>query len=123
MARKNVVNAFSMITDGDMSAEIISSVTDVKNLDNAAIRLTWDIGGTPVGTVTVEAVQTKESEPEADYEWFELDFGSTITIDNTGTEHQLIFNQLTFDKIRLKYNRTSGTGTMNAKITAKTVGA
>ena len=122
MGRKNVVSAFQMITSGDMSADITSEETSVKNLDKASIRVTWDIGGTPVGTLVVQALQEKENIPVVDADWFDLDLGSTVTIDNTQTDHQIIFNELPFDKIRLKYNQTSGTGTMNAKISAKQVG-
>lgn len=124
MARKNVVSAFSMITDGDLSADITSLPTDVKNLDKASIRLAWDVAGSPVGVVTIEALQEKDNTAESEDEanWFTLEFGSIINIDNTETDHQILFNELPFDKIRLKYTATSGSGTLNAKITAKQVG-
>lgn len=124
MARKNTISAHPMIVDGDMSGDITSSVTDVKNLDKAYIRVTWDIGGSPVGELQFEALQEKDSTSAAndDANWFTLDFGDTLTIDNSETEHQILFESLPFDKLRLKYNSTSGTGTLNAKITAKQVG-
>lgn len=121
MSRKNIIESFDLISSGDMSADITSSSTSVKNLDKASIRVTWDIGGTPSGTLTVEAKQQKKGSPDST--WFTVDMGSTITIDTSATEHQLIFNELPFTDIRLKYSRTSGTGTMNAVISAKTVGA
>lgn len=111
-----------MITSGDMTTTITSEETSVKNLDNASIRLSWDIAGTPVGEVIVQALQEKDDKPVTDADWFTLDFGSTIAIDNTQTDHQLILTQLPFDKIRLRYTPTSGSGTLNAKITAKQVG-
>jgi len=122
MARKNTIQAFSLITDGDMSGDITSLETSVKNLDVGTIRLTWDIGGTPVGEIKVQGLQEREGKPVVDSDWFDVSFGSTLTIDNTETEHQLIFTQLPFDKIRLKYTSTSGTGTLNAKVSAKQVG-
>lgn len=113
-----------MIVLGDMSANVISEITDVKNLDNATIRVTWDTAGTPIGELRVQVLQEKDatSAENDELNWFDLDFGDTLTIDNTETEHQIIFTQLPFDKIRLQYFRTSGTGTMNAKISAKQVG-
>lgn len=125
MPRKNVVSAFKMIEDGDMSTEIISNETDVKNLDTATVRVAWDIGGTPVGVLTIEALQEKDDTAAASdaSNWFTVDIDATITIDNTETDHQILFKNLPFDKIRLKYTATSGTGTMNAKITAKQAGS
>ena len=122
MARKNIVQAFPLMTDEDMSGDITSAETSVKNLDKATVRITWDIGSSPVGVVTVQALQEKDNIPVSDSDWFDVDFDATITIDNTETEHQILFETLPFDKIRLRYTRTSGSGTMNAKISAKQVG-
>ena len=123
MARKHVVASHKMIDSGDMSASFNSTETDVKNLDSASIRVTWDIGGNPVGTLKIQALQKKDTEQSEDADWFDVDFDATVTIDNTETEHQILFEILPFDKIRLRYERSSGTGTMNARITAKTTGA
>lgn len=111
-----------MLENGDMTLTLTSKETSVKNLDNASIRLEWDIAGTPVGEVVIQALQEKDNTNVEEADWFDLDFGSTITIDNTQTDHQLILTQLPFDKIRLRYTPTSGSGTLNAKITAKQVG-
>lgn len=109
-----------MFEDGDLSTDITSNVTNVRNLDKASIRVEWT--GTPVGELKVQALQEKENQPIAEADWFDLDLGSTITIDNTDTEHQIIFNELPFERIRLQYVSTSGTGVINAKISAKQVG-
>ncbi len=66
MARKNVVIAFKMIVDGDMSADITSDPTDVKNLDQASIRVSWTTAGTPVGTLAIQALQEKDGIPVTD---------------------------------------------------------
>lgn len=123
MSRKNVVDAFDMIVDGDMSANITQSTfTDVRFLDNANIRVTWDAGGTPVGTLVIQAKQVKQGRPEEAADWFDVDFNTTIVIDNTATEHQIHLTQLPFTHIRVKYIRTSGTGTLNARLTARQIG-
>ena len=122
MARKNVISAHPMLTDGDMTADLTSSSTDIKNLDNASIRITWTTASNPVGEIKVQVLQEKDNTPFSDSDWFDLDLGSTITIDNSESEHQIIFTQLPFDKIRIKYVATSGTGVMNVKISAKQVG-
>ena len=111
-----------MITNGDMSGSITSEETDVKNLDVASIRVTWDIAGTPDGTLAIEALQEKDNTPISPSDWFTVNLDATIVIDTSETEHQILFEQLPFDKIRLVYTPSSGSGTMNAKITAKQVG-
>lgn len=120
MARKNVIHSFKMIDDGDASADITSSPTSTIHMDKASIRIEWS--GTPVGTVAIQAQQRKKDERIVEANWFDVDLGSTVTIDGTDTEHQILFNELPFTDLRVKYTSTSGTGTINVKISAKQVG-
>lgn len=116
--RKSVVKGFNMFgADGDISASVTSAETSVINLDKASIDVTWT-GSAPVGTLTVEATNDEKNEV-----WRTLDMGGTISISGASGAHELIFNELPFTAIRLVYTRTSGTGTILAKIVAKTVGA
>ena len=120
MARKNSISAYPIIVDQNMTASITSLETNVRNLDNASIRIDWT--GTPTGEIIIEALQEKDREVTEPDDWFTLDFGSDIIIDVNNTDHQLIFTSLPFDKIRLKYTPTAGSGVLNAKITAKHIG-
>lgn len=121
MARKNVIQAFKMIEDGDMSSNITSSVTNVENLDKAAILVEWTSSSIN-GVITVEARHQKK-ETAAQATWYELDFGAAITVTTDNSSHQIVLNELPFTDIRVVYTATSGTGTLNATITSKTVGA
>lgn len=123
MARKLVVQAFQLLTDQDMTSDFTSAETSVKNLDQASVRVSWTTGSSPVGELRFQALQEKDGVPVSDADWFDIDFDATINIDSTETEHQILFEVLPFDKIRMRYIATSGTGVMNAKITAKTIGA
>lgn len=116
MGRKNVLKSFKMIDSGDLSGNITSSVTSVINMDKASVHLNWS-GSSPVGTVTVEA-RNGEDNP-----WYELDFGSTISISGNSGDHQLVLNELPFTDIRLQFASTSGTGNIDAIITSKVTGA
>jgi hypothetical protein len=120
MARKNVIHAFQMINSGDASADITSNPTSVVNLDVASIFISWT--GTPVGEITVQAQQRKSNEDLTEADWFDIDLGATVTVDNTESEHQILFKQVPFTDIRVKYTSTSGTGTLNAVITSKQIG-
>lgn len=121
MGRKNVIkNGYKILNQQDLASNITSEQTSVHNLDKASIHVTWD-GTAPSGTLIVEATNDSPESPNA--VWREVSFGSTITISgNTGT-HDLIFNELPFNAIRLVYTAASGTGTINAALSAKVVGA
>ncbi len=116
MSRKQSVASFHMIDAGDLSGNITSSITNVLNLDKASIHLSWT-GSSPVGDMVVEA---RNGDSES---WYELDFGSTISISGNSGDHQIVFNELPFTSIRLSYTRTSGSGSIDAIITLKTIGA
>lgn len=120
MGRKNVVKSFDMVVSGDMSGNITSSTTDVINLDKASIYISWS-GSSPVGTLTVEA--TNSDPVDSNSVWRELDFGSAISVSGNTGDHDLIFTELPFRAIRLVYTFSSGTGTLDATISAKTTGA
>ena len=115
--RKNFIDSYPMISEGDLSSAITSSITNVLKLDKASLHVYWsDLAA--VGELKIEA-RVGEKNP-----WFELDFGAPLEVDpaNDG-EFQIIFNELPFTEIRLVYAPTSGTGTINAILTSKTVGA
>jgi len=119
MSRKNVVKTYKMLESEDVSVNITSSTTNVINLDKASIVLEWS-GTAPVGTVTIEATN---DDPDKSPLWRELDFGSTISISGNTGNHDLIFNELPFRAMRIQYVAGSGTGTLTATLTSKTVGA
>lgn len=125
MARKNTTT-HPLIREGSLAAMITSEEITVTTLDQASIRINWT-STDAVGEFKLQARQkTKQDEILESSPWFDVDFGSTISIDMTqptpDTEHQLILTQLPFDQIRLVYTSTAGTGTVDARITAKQVG-
>jgi hypothetical protein len=116
LARKNVLKPYKMIDGGDLSSNITSSTTSVINLDKASISISWS-GSSPVGTIEVEA-RNGEADP-----WTALDFGgSTISISGNSGSHRILLNETPFTDVRVSYTATSGTGTIDAIITAKQVG-
>jgi hypothetical protein len=123
VARKNVIEVFEFFDSVDLSQSHTSESTNVKNLDKASIRIAWTGASATPGTIKVQARQEKQNIPESNAQWFDLDLGSTLNIDNTDTNHQIIFSDLPFVEIRLVYTTALGaSGTMSAKITAKQVG-
>lgn len=109
-----------MLTDvsANMNASFTSQTVNVQNTDKASIHVKWSVAG-PEGAFTLEARQGDEST-----DWFELSFGSAITILNTETEIQLMLTEIAFREIRLKWAPTNSvSATAQAIITLKTVGA
>lgn len=115
MARKNVLKSFKMIDAGDLSGNITSEITSVINLDKASIVLAWT-GTSPVGTIEVQA---RNGEDDA---WRALEFSSAINISGNSGDHRILLNETPFTDIRVVYNFASGTGTLDAIVTAKQVG-
>lgn len=99
----------------DMSADCLSREVETRNMDKATIHCSWVAG--PVGELQIEA-QVNE-----DDEWIELNQAAAWAISGTDSEAQILLTELPFHKIRLKYIRTSGSGTLSAYFNGKTVGA
>jgi hypothetical protein len=116
MSRKNVLKSYKMLDAADISANASSPETSVINTDKASIHVVWS-GSSPVGTLVVQA---KNGEFDS---WYTLDFGSAISISGSSGEHSIVLNETPFERIKLVYTATSGTGTLNAVITMKTTGA
>ena len=118
MSRKLWTSNHSQITDGDMSADITTadaSVTDVEAKDRALFHASW-VGSSPVGSISIEFSNDKSN-------WIALDFGSVITVTGNSGYHLVMINMIAFKYVRAKYNRTSGTGTLNVKLKAVSEGA
>lgn len=98
-----------------VAADATSDVTNVANLDNCSIALIWS--GTLVANFYV---QVRNGENDA---WRDVDFGTIITITTGDGNHEIQFTQLPFTHMRLFIDRTSGSATVSATITAKTMGA
>ena len=116
MGRKNVVKSYKLYDSADITTSPTSKETSVINQDKASIDLSWS-GTSPVAVVTVEA---RNGENET---YRTIDFGNPINISGNTGNHRLMFNELPFTDIRIQIAFSSGTGTVDAVITSKTVGA
>lgn len=121
MGRKNVIkNGYKMLDEADLTLTTTSNLTEVSNLDKASIHIVWS-GTSPIGTIIVESTNDSASNPQA--VWREVNFGSAIEITGNSGDHDIVFNELPFNAIRIKYVPTSGSGTINAALSASVVGA
>ena len=109
---KNVLATFQSVTAGDMSAQVISEITDIRWLDNMVMYI--DFTGTPTGTFYVECSPDKTN-------WYALNLFPVPVASGVNGNHRIYMNQLPDPYIRTRYTPASGTGTMNVKIGGKLV--
>lgn len=133
MSRKNNLLKFQLITAGDMSlSSLTSTITNIQFLDNIGIQLNFS--GSPVGTLEVQVsadhAQDNEGNVTVAGNWAPIPLSyilagsmtvATSVPTSVGSPIYLDLNQLSAPYIRVVYTKTSGTGTLNAFITCKTV--
>lgn len=127
MPRKNSILKFQIMTSGNMaSASITSTVTQIQFLDNIGIQINYT-GSSPVGVVNVQISADYAQDPQGVVtntgNWINMTFGTTTDIAIPGATSPIYFDiqETSAPWIRVVYTKTSGTGTMNAFITAKEV--
>lgn len=93
-----------------MSGSLTSVSTDIRWIDNLIMYIA--ITGTPTGTFTVETSGDQVT-------WFDIGLSPAPAATGGAKTIRIDMNQLPDSYIRLKYNRTSGTGTLNASLAGK----
>lgn len=134
--KKNQLLKFQSITAGDMStASLTSTVTNISFLDDIGYQ--FNFSGSPVGAISIQVsadhAQDYSSPPNVTVagNWVPLTFtywdGAQFVTDTSipvsvGSPIYLDLALLSAPWIRAVYTKVSGTGTLNAFITAKAVG-
>lgn len=114
MGRKSILKPHQLVIDGDMSGDITSEATSVQNLDIVKYFVVWT--GTPTGEFIVQQSMDKGT-------WYDLDFLTTIDVSGAAGNHNIHLIDFSMEYSRIKYVRTSGTGTLQAFIEGKVKGA
>lgn len=117
-----------IIVNGDMSADITSDPVVMQSLSGMGFHVTWS-GSTPIGTLAVQISNDYSIGPTGDV----LNAGTWVTIElsvggnvvtsipitgNTGKGFIDVEKTMAY-AIRLFYDNTSGTGTLNAVANGK----
>ncbi len=124
MSSKRKLTRFKTITNGDMStASITSAVTNIGNWDNIGLQFVWT--GSPVGTfavqVSIDHAQDQFGNVTNAGTWVPLTL-SPSPITSLGSPIYIDMTQLSAPWIRVVYTKTSGSGTLQTYISAKTMG-
>lgn len=124
MSGKSNLRQFQNIVNGDMSqATVTSAVTCIQWLDNIGIQLTWT--GAAVGTFAVEVsadyAQDIEGNVQVAGNWTALSLSPAPVAAGVANTIYVDINGISAPWIRIKYTKTSSTGTLQGYITGKSV--
>lgn len=122
MASRPIFSPYPVITDGSLSGDLTSKVTVIQNLSLASYSLSWT-GSTPVGTVSVEVSNDYSQNADGSVRnagtWNALPLSISPAVSgNSGMGFIDIDAQAGY-ALRLRYTRTSGTGTLNVIVNGK----
>lgn len=121
MSSRPLKAPYRVITNGDMSGDITSSVTIISNISLGSYIASWS-GATPIGTLTVEVSNDYSVNADGSVKnpgtWVVFPSATGAVSGNTGTGAFDVADN-GFYAMRLKYTRTSGTGTMQAYFAGK----
>lgn len=122
--RKNNLLRYHTIKAGDGSGDLISDTTNIQFLDNIGFQI--DMTGTMTGQFFVQCSADYDRQPEGQVvnpgHWVSLTLNPSATVTGgSPTDIYIDINQLSAPWIRLIYTHTSGSGTVEAFLTAKMV--
>ena len=122
MASRPILSPQQVIINGDMSANIISAVTVIQNVYSLSYDISWT-GTAPVGTMSVQVSNTYSQNQDGSVRnpgnWTTLVLTSPTPVSGSPGNGFIDIDELGAYAVRMVYNRTSGTGTMQATIAGK----
>lgn len=105
----------TLISAGDMSGNVTSDAIDYLSYPLGSIQAVFT--GAPVGTFVIQTSGDSTNTPASVVNWTDY-ASSTLAISAAGNT-EWILTGIGYRWVRLKYTRTSGTGTLNATWTRK----
>lgn len=119
----NLLNPFHFIVNQSMASTSTSGIVEIKEQDNIGIQLNWT--GAPVGTfdvqISIDHAQDANGNVTVAGNWISLPLSPGISASGSPDSAYIDLNQQSASYVRVVYNRTSGSGTVNGFITAKGV--
>ena len=116
--QKQSLATFKLIDAQSMAGDVTSSVVGIKFTDNISIQMSFT--GTPTGVFDVQVSNDYDPNlPTQTATWSSLTLSATPVASGSGDSILMDLTQVPAPFIRVKYTRTSGSGTLNATIAAK----
>jgi hypothetical protein len=111
MGHKTTVDYSKYIDAQSMGASVTGPSTNIMNTDRVGFQIVWT--GSPTGDFTVEISNDATT-------WTEMTLSTPVAAAGSA-DNAFIDCESAAKYIRLVYTRTSGTGTLNVHITAKSI--
>lgn len=119
--RKNQLLKASLVSAGDMTGNITSSVLNCQYLDNIGIQINFT--GTPVGTFAVQIsadhAQDQQGNVTVAGSWVSLTLSPSPAATGSADQIYIDMTQLSAPWLRVVYTATSSTGVLNVYATGK----
>lgn len=114
MAKRELLGPYKVFDAASMAGDLTQATpfSTIKGLDKVGLILEWT-GTAPVGEFFVD-VSYLIPGTTSYTAWQELDFGAPIAITGNSGNHHISIQDPPFEKMRLRYVRTSGTGSLTA---------
>lgn len=120
---KGILPVYHLIVAADMTPTITSAATSIKYTDDCAIQLNFT--GTPTGTFQIQGsldyTENQNHQPVNAGNWIALTLSPVPVASGSTGQILLDLYGLSFPWIRVVYVPTSGTGTLDAYISAKSI--
>jgi hypothetical protein len=116
MSRKSITKPFKLFDSVNIALSQTSQLVNVENLDQGSIKIHWSSASIS-GELFIEARNGDKDN------WQVLDFDESMLVNVDNDYHIIVFNSMPFKELRLKYTASAGTGSMDAILLLKTVGA
>ena len=111
---------FKLFNAVDISTDQTSQECDVREISAIGMTIAWT-GTSPVGEIFVEA-SNHDLLSNIAAEWVALDFGSSIAVSGNSGTHLVDIEQFPYRRIRVRYARSSGVGSLTVVIHGKAQG-
>lgn len=122
MSSRPQLSPYPVITNGDMSAGIVSKITIIDKLSLVSYGVSW-VGTSPLGTMSVEVSNDYSQNSDGSVKnagtWTTLPLDASTPV-AANVDHGFI--DITLQSgyaMRLRYNFTSGTGLLQATLASK----
>ena len=111
MGVKRVIDTYQLITDGDMSSDVTSDTTNILYTDRVSYQISYT--GTPTGSFSVQISNDETT-------WENMTLSTAVSAAGSADNH-FIDCETGAKYIRLKYTSSSGSGTLQVKLVAKSI--
>ena len=122
MSSRPFIRPYSVISNGNMTSQIISTPTIIDNISLISYDISW-AGTAPVGSMSVQVsntyTQNAAGQTANPGNWTTLTLSAPTPVTGNTGNGGIDVDVTGFYAIRLVYTPVSGTGTLNAVINAK----